>query len=80
MTDLTTKQAAEALQVTERRVTNFIQTGRLKARKFGKSWAISAASLEKFSQVNRPSGKASRFYGKASRRKAKIENELEARQ
>lgn len=42
---LTTKQAAERLGVTTRRVRQLIEEKRLKAVKVGRDWAIPAAEL-----------------------------------
>lgn len=44
--ELTTKQAAEILGVTPRRVRVLIRSGRLPAEKHGRDWAIKLADLE----------------------------------
>jgi excisionase family DNA binding protein len=43
--DLTTKEAAERLGVTPRRVLVLIESGRLRARRFGHAWAIAEKDL-----------------------------------
>jgi len=44
--ELTTKQAAEILGVTTRRVLTLIHSGRLAAEKHGRDWAIRPEDLE----------------------------------
>ena len=53
--DLTTHQAAERLGVSVRRVRQYIEDGRLKARKVGRDYLISKRSLEAFHRL--PSGR-----------------------
>ncbi len=55
---LTTKEAAEKLGVTPRRVNNLIEAGALRAQKFGRAWMVDEASvrerLQAGSQPGRP--------------------------
>jgi len=51
--ELTTKQAAEILGVTPRRVRMLIRNGRLPAEKHGRDWAIKPGDLE-FVKVRKP--------------------------
>lgn len=55
---LTTKEAAERLGVTPRRVNNLIEAGALRAQKFGRAWMVDEASvrerLQAGSQPGRP--------------------------
>jgi len=46
---LTLKEVAEILRVSERSVTRYIESGRLKASKIGQ-WRISEKDLQKFIQ------------------------------
>lgn len=55
---LTTKQAAERLGVTTRRVRQLIEEKRLRAVKVGRDWAIPPAELERHEQ-KRPTPKTS---------------------
>ena len=52
---LTTKKAAKRLNVSERRIRQFIAQGRLPAIKFGRDWVISKDDLSKV--ANRKSGR-----------------------
>jgi len=45
---LTKKQAAEYMQVSERTITRWIDSGQLRARKFGKSVRIEPAAMDAF--------------------------------
>ena len=42
---MSTKEAAELLEITPAGVTHLVRHGRLAATKFGNQWAISAASV-----------------------------------
>jgi excisionase family DNA binding protein len=55
-TELTTAQAAKILGLKPRRVRVFCATGRLKARRHGSEWAITAESVEAFRLVPRRTG------------------------
>jgi excisionase family DNA binding protein len=55
---ITVKEAAERLGKSIRLVTRFINDGRLKAERFGRSWAIAPADLDAFKALDRPSGAA----------------------
>ena len=44
---MTTKDAAKQLKVTPARVRAMIRSGRLKAKRFGSAWDISAAALKR---------------------------------
>lgn len=52
--DLTTREAAKQLGVSTRRVRQYIEDGRLKAKKAGRDYLISSRSLATFER--RPSG------------------------
>jgi len=52
---LTTKKAAKKLNVSERRIRQFIAAGRLPAIKFGRDWVISKDDLSKV--ANRKNGR-----------------------
>lgn len=51
--DLTTGQAAEMLGVTPTRVRQFIEQGRLGARRLGRDWVLRRAAVERFAAVPR---------------------------
>lgn len=53
---LTTEQAAEIIGVSEIRVRQFCQEGRL-GKKFGDRWVITAKEAREFSGKQRPSGR-----------------------
>ena len=53
--DLTTEQAARELGVSTRRVRQYIEEGRLKAKKAGRDYLISSRSLAAFKP--QPSGR-----------------------
>jgi len=57
--DLTTKQVAERLGISPRRVRALITTGRLKAKKIGRDYLIDTRQLDKFTPLppGRPAGK-----------------------
>ena len=57
--DLTTKQVAEKLGITPRRVRALIESGRLKAKRIGRDWLIDSRQLAKFTPLppGRPAGK-----------------------
>lgn len=57
---MTTKEAAEALGISIRRVQKLIQEGRLKATKKGRDWNISRKSVEEYpdTRKRKPKGKA----------------------
>lgn len=44
--DLTTKEAAEKLEISVRQIQTLISQGRLPARKFGRDWIIKEEDLE----------------------------------
>jgi hypothetical protein len=50
-------EAAAILDVTPERVMVFCRQGRLKARKVGRDWIISTASLKEFSKTKRKPGR-----------------------
>jgi len=54
---LTTSEAAERLKVSERRVRQFCESGRL-GRKFGRNYAITEAQCDAFSKKERLTGGA----------------------
>lgn len=56
MSLLTTKQAADALRITPRRVIALIKSGRLPAERIGRDWLINPADLDGVRQraVGRP--------------------------
>lgn len=53
----TVAEAAGLLNVTERRVRQFIEEGQLPARKFGRDWMIEDADLETFASKERRTGR-----------------------
>lgn len=53
----TTKQAAERLGVSVRRVNALVNSGVLKAEKFGRSWMVDEASVENLVSVPRKAGR-----------------------
>jgi len=57
MNEITTKQAAAVLGVTERRVRALIAAGRIYARKFSGAWAIPVSQLEKDTVMVRKPGR-----------------------
>lgn len=57
--NLTTAEAARLLGVSERRVVALINSGNLKAEKFGKAWAIDADSVSERLASNLPLGRPS---------------------
>ena len=52
---LTTREAAEFLDVSQSRVVQFCREGRL-GRKIGRNWAITRAQLEAFRKIERKPG------------------------
>jgi excisionase family DNA binding protein len=54
---LTTAEAAAALQVTRRRVQELIRLGTLKAKKRGRDWMIDPASVEAYKNSPRKAGR-----------------------
>lgn len=55
---LSVRETAEILGVTDRRVLQFLDEGRLRgARRFGKSWAIQASEVERFAKEPREPGR-----------------------
>lgn len=54
---LTTKQAAEELGVSPRRVTSLIESGALTAQKFGRSWMVDEASVRQRAQTEHRAGR-----------------------
>jgi len=56
---LTTKQAAEELGVSTRRVRQYVEDGRLKAKKIGRDYLVSDRSLAAFKRLppGRPAGR-----------------------
>ena len=54
---LTVSEAAKLLHLSEIRVRQFMQTGRLNAVKFGHVWAVDRKSLEKFAKIKRQPGR-----------------------
>lgn len=46
--DLTTNQAAAQLGVSPQRVRQYIEAGRIQARKFGRDWIVDSASVDAF--------------------------------
>lgn len=53
----TVAEAANVLNVTERRVRQFIEESQLPARKFGRDWMIEDADLETFASRERRTGR-----------------------
>lgn len=49
-------EAAEYLGVTDSLVRRFCRMGRIKARRFGNSWAIEIKELDRFKKIERPVG------------------------
>jgi len=54
---LTTKQAAERLEISLRRVQRLIQDGLLPAERIGRDWLIQEPDLNQFAQKPRKSGR-----------------------
>ena len=54
MKPLTTRQAADELGVTERRILRLIQEGRIKATRPGRDWFIDAAAWKRFKAKHDP--------------------------
>jgi len=55
---LSVQEVAEVLGVSERRVLQFREEGRLRgSRRFGKSWAIQRSEVERFSKEPRSPGR-----------------------
>jgi excisionase family DNA binding protein len=56
---MTTAQTAKKLKLSRRRVLTLIQSGRLKATRFGPSWVIDVKALDavRIRKVGRPKGK-----------------------
>lgn len=50
---LTVEQVATKLQVSERTVYNWINSGKLSASKFGDNWRVTPAELEAFKVSNK---------------------------
>jgi excisionase family DNA binding protein len=59
--NLTTKQAAERLDVSDQRVRALIAAGRLKAAKFGNAHVIDARDLAAFELLERKGGRPARM-------------------
>ena len=56
MTPLSTRQAADMLHVTTRRVVALIAAGKLRATWFGRDWAIDPASVRAYARTPRLPG------------------------
>lgn len=54
---MTTKQAAEALSVSVRRVQAMIKSGLLKARKAGRDWQLSPKAVAQLASQERKGGR-----------------------
>lgn len=54
---LTTKQAADELGVSPRRITSLIESGALTAQKFGRSWMVDEASVRQRAQTEHRPGR-----------------------
>lgn len=52
----TADEAAALLNLTPERVMQFCRAGRLEARKLGRDWAITLASVREFAEIPRPNG------------------------
>lgn len=64
---LTTAEAAKRLGVSTGRVRQFLADGRIKARKFGRDWAIPASAVAEFAKIERKVGNPN-FGRRTSRR------------
>ena len=54
---LTLQQAAERLGISSVRVHQLVTAGRIKAKQFGRQWAIEEVDLEAFARTDRPAGR-----------------------
>lgn len=54
--EYTTAEAAEYLDLTQDRVQQFCQQGRL-GRKIGRNWSITGSQLKTFAALDRPAGR-----------------------
>jgi excisionase family DNA binding protein len=54
---LTTGEAAGILGVSDKRIRQFITSGRIKARKTGRDWLVDVDDFERFRAVDRPQGR-----------------------
>lgn len=57
MSLMTTEQAADRLELSERRVRALIKAGILTAQKIGRDWVIDEASIEDVKAKSRPRGR-----------------------
>ena len=53
---LNTRQTADLLGLSTRRVTALAKSGQLPAVRFGREWLFAPAAVEKFRKLDRPSG------------------------